>query len=501
MFTTMETGNGDCNIGNQLESRRNSARPRRKRKFPGPAGILPDLNDSDVTNLNKMQNQVSQQVAQIISGSQRARSRSPSPFSMMSSQAEKNMTFLAQGPWQELTQQLNLSGDENCPSKLMNINWVHSYAAHLPAGAKVPFLLGVLQEAPELPSGKHQKKTPCVKLGDSSGTIEAAFDPVFVKLYGKDLKPGTALAVTNAGLLHFKRNIILTITAKNVICLASATESNELCVEDVQDTLKSNPVPSVVTEHGVKIIFITDFSAEKVVKNYRELCDPNAIRKQYIQNQKNKQTSYQSLVGKPAAPKLFTHITNAAADSNSCRELFVNFDEEDDDDELFRAFDIESAENLYLSQQLDQSKKLPVKVQTFDVLQNQINQEDDRESEDEFDRELAAFDDSSCAVFESSQSTKELHTNNENSELNSSPANDDSSDNADECDIFESSQATQSQHLQNNENIVERSSSPESNHSAELNPQEDNVEHGLSNAADEDDSDFFNEFDRELDEL
>jgi hypothetical protein len=175
---------------------------------------------------------------------------------------------------------------------------------------------------------------------------------------------------------------------------------------EAEDKGVKTPAISFVTDSGVKMSVFSEFSPEKVVKQYRELTDPNVIRQQHLQNLKNKQTGYNNSGTKPAAPKLFTHIA-PNSNSNSNSELFVNFDEEDDDDELFRAFDMESTENMYYSQQQgpEGTKQDNARRPQVQLPDNPVNQVIEVESEDEFDKELAAFDESTCDIFQASQAT------------------------------------------------------------------------------------------------
>jgi hypothetical protein len=72
--------------------------------------------------------------------------------------------------------QLKLNLDEmeatESPLGLMNIDWIRTKARRLPGCRKIPFLVAVVHEAPELISGKMGKfKAPCVTLMDPTGNF------------------------------------------------------------------------------------------------------------------------------------------------------------------------------------------------------------------------------------------------------------------------------------------------------------------------------------------
>lgn len=175
-------------------------------------------------SLNASTSRVAHRVSEIISSA--TKSRKQNNYSQLpSSQGETEQVLLGKVPWSELLRFLKLNADDKeCPTQYMNIGWILKSACQLPVGAKVPFLATVVVESPELPGSKPDEEKPSrIKLLDSTGTsffpgqtslklrisviescslpfigtIEAAMDPAFVKLYSKDLVPGTALAITN----------------------------------------------------------------------------------------------------------------------------------------------------------------------------------------------------------------------------------------------------------------------------------------------------------------
>ena len=152
-----------------------SGRRQSARRFPGPAGLLPFLKPTEFSCLDspKSTNPLSKKINDIISSHQ-----SPVPMSatqanahVFCSQDEKSV--FEQQTWTELLYRLKLNPDHTDSETrldLMNINWLRGIARKLPGCKKIPFLVAVVHEAPELTNGKLGKfKAPCFTLVDPTG--------------------------------------------------------------------------------------------------------------------------------------------------------------------------------------------------------------------------------------------------------------------------------------------------------------------------------------------
>jgi len=162
-----------------------------KRRFPGPAGLLPSLRPNEflhvdgVKGVGGKKNPISEKIDNIISSEKgssvaAAASKTVRQQSLLtqqvSSQSQSDCSLFEESTWQTLLSQLDLSTNEHSPNSfmsLMNLQWITKRAVklQLPPCINIPFLLVMLQETNEFPvkSGLSKTGNPNVTLVDPTG--------------------------------------------------------------------------------------------------------------------------------------------------------------------------------------------------------------------------------------------------------------------------------------------------------------------------------------------
>jgi hypothetical protein len=186
-----------------------------KRRFPGPAGLLPIIPLEEVKHLSDADHPLSQHISKIISSDlllqKQQNESSPAAAGLIS--PEREIHRINKRPWRELIRVLKLNPKDPIGLlSLMNIRWVKRTVCRHPVTTKIPFLALVVQEEPELlglssnkrtirgssaKEASKKRKNPSIKLMDPTGSIVAAMDAKFVEKFGHELAPGTAIAVKN----------------------------------------------------------------------------------------------------------------------------------------------------------------------------------------------------------------------------------------------------------------------------------------------------------------
>lgn len=62
-----------------------------------------------------------------------------------------------------------MQSQECAALNIFNINWIQRNLHRFPTSVKIPFLLIILQDTPELNGPVKQFRTPCVRCRDSTG--------------------------------------------------------------------------------------------------------------------------------------------------------------------------------------------------------------------------------------------------------------------------------------------------------------------------------------------
>ncbi len=190
-----------------------SSAPPMKRRFPGPAGLLPHQRNEGPQSISLPTQPVLRKTSKSKSSENLLNlsfnSSSPIPFRRLTTpirppkgagRTNNNDVLLSKAPWKTLTETLSLNQkDDNDLLNNLNIKWVRTKGRGCSGMMKIPFLAVVVQSEMEVASYKKKLryKNPGVRLMDPSGTITAAFSSQFVEAFGDKIVPGTALALRN----------------------------------------------------------------------------------------------------------------------------------------------------------------------------------------------------------------------------------------------------------------------------------------------------------------
>lgn len=194
---------------NNVNSFENPDRNRRvvQRKFPGPAGILPDekkvnlnvtvLEEINVTSHKKLE------LDEIV----------------CSQITEDNFK---KGPWNRMLENWSNTNCKVSLSHKYTISWIKSKALSKELiGQKAPFLAAVIQSVDD------SSKDHMVVLKDKTGEIHASLAEMWDDYY-EFLKSGSVIVVKQIGVLATLKKFVLTITRINVIAIYSGNdETNE----------------------------------------------------------------------------------------------------------------------------------------------------------------------------------------------------------------------------------------------------------------------------------
>ncbi|KAK3908625.1 Homologous recombination OB-fold protein [Frankliniella fusca] len=191
----------------------------RQRKFPGPAGLLPErgkVAQGQRSNFSSLLN---------VSGSDLDESEEP-----LSLCSQSTASVLEDGPWSAL--KADFSSDGQCLLKRYTVAWVKQRAAAKQlSGQKVPFLAAVLH------SIDCSSPDPCVVLRDPTGEIPGTLHRSVWDSFGGQLIAGSALVLRFVGVLSTgisARRHYLNITSNNIVTIYSSP----LCEPSLPDTTR-----------------------------------------------------------------------------------------------------------------------------------------------------------------------------------------------------------------------------------------------------------------------
>lgn len=193
----------------------NTSRVVRQRKFPGPAGLLPDrgrpLVQGQRPNFSSLLD---------TSGSDL---EDEEPLC-----SQSTASVLEDGPWSAL--QCDLAGEGQTLMRRYTITWVkQKAAARQLVGQKIPFLAAVLH------SIDCSSPDPCVVLRDQTGEIPGTLHRSVWDSFGGQLVAGSALVLRMVGVLSTgisARRHYLNITSNNIVTIYSSP----LCESSVPET-------------------------------------------------------------------------------------------------------------------------------------------------------------------------------------------------------------------------------------------------------------------------
>lgn len=192
----------------------------RQRKFPGPAGLLPERGrthgQGQRPNFSSLLD---------VSGSDLDDSEEP-----LSLCSQSTASVLEDGPWSAL--QADFSSDGQCLLRRYTVAWVKQRAAAKQlVGQKVPFLAAVLHNI------DCSSPDPCVVLRDSTGEIPGTLHRSVWDSFGGQLIAGSALVLRFVGVLSTgisARRHYLNITSNNIVTIYSSP----LCEPSLSDTTR-----------------------------------------------------------------------------------------------------------------------------------------------------------------------------------------------------------------------------------------------------------------------
>ncbi|CAL8142098.1 unnamed protein product [Orchesella dallaii] len=326
-----------------------------KRKFPGPAGLLPELNNEEILLLDSAPHPLCQKVTRIVKETSFKTRETKEKVTRSNDLVVGRNLRLSKAPWRCLLQTLGLNlQDENSLLNLMNIRLVRTKVRRFPGTVNVPFLVAVIRDEMEKFPAKEKvtSKTPSCKLMDPSGTIVAAVDPNFVEAFASKIMPGTAIALQNCGVSKFGSQIILTVCKKNLLYLVTGKKLDD---EDDEKTSAGKEFPLYRKENGLLIMQMAQFNPKKILEEYEIML--TEIKSAYEDQQSEIQDSIVHSNMGPRQQQLFATVSKTSGHfvgpnmgsisnvSNLSESNVSNFNvdcsgfDDDDDDELMQALD------------------------------------------------------------------------------------------------------------------------------------------------------------------
>ncbi|RZC40931.1 DUF4539 and/or tRNA anti-codon domain containing protein [Asbolus verrucosus] len=166
-----------------------------KRKFPGPAGILPE------------------NFSLTVSKSDSKNSNDEMPCSQMS------LTVFQNGPWFEM------SRDYDKLLEKFNIKWIKTSAGlNKLRNQKAPFLGAIIQNI-ECLDGKNPIVNVILK--DTTGEIQGTIIHNLYEEYSSSLQVGSVIVLKHFGVLTTHNNHYLTITLKNLVTIYTKSKDGD----------------------------------------------------------------------------------------------------------------------------------------------------------------------------------------------------------------------------------------------------------------------------------
>ncbi|KAJ1524008.1 hypothetical protein ONE63_010551 [Megalurothrips usitatus] len=189
----------------------------RQRKFPGPAGLLPDrgrsVGQGQRPNFSSLLNTSASDLEE-----------ADEPLSLCS---QSTASVLEDGPW--LTLKSDFAGGGQELLERYSVSWVkQKAAARQLVGQKIPFLAAVLH------SIDCSSPDPCVVLRDSTGEIPGTLHRSVWDSFGGQLIAGSALVLRFVGVLSTgisARRHYLNITSNNIVTIYSSPLCESSTVE------------------------------------------------------------------------------------------------------------------------------------------------------------------------------------------------------------------------------------------------------------------------------
>ncbi|XP_044744086.1 probable serine/threonine-protein kinase DDB_G0276461 [Chrysoperla carnea] len=175
-----------------------------KRKFPGPAGLLPEINSVKETTKLKLPDLEDETVSNI------------TILVPICSQNSDNL--FTKGPWQQMLNDYGRPTTDSLPGKY-TISWLKSTAnVRQLIQQKSPFLAAIIDSINDNFN---------VKLKDQTGEIDGVIEKEVWDSYGDVLNVGSVLVLRQVGVLTFSaKKHYLNITANTIVIIYSNNEEN-----------------------------------------------------------------------------------------------------------------------------------------------------------------------------------------------------------------------------------------------------------------------------------
>ncbi|KAL0275788.1 UNVERIFIED_CONTAM: hypothetical protein PYX00_003533 [Menopon gallinae] len=202
------------------------------RKFPGPAGLLPDKPLKDLSDINLVVDNSTEKVS----------SEGAKESVILCSQTSSVFT---EASYKKLISDFDM-GKENCPLNKYTIDWIKKRAVKKSLYCKkIPFLPVILHNV------DHSAPDPVLTLRDSTGEIYGILHREVWADLGAKLYPGAALALKQVGVLITgiaRRQIYLNITHNNIINIYCYSEDDETVETNSVNQLNKGDILRLISE-------------------------------------------------------------------------------------------------------------------------------------------------------------------------------------------------------------------------------------------------------------
>ncbi|XP_018562034.1 uncharacterized protein LOC108904097 [Anoplophora glabripennis] len=213
-----------------------------RRKFPGPAGLLPEIG-ADKSILQLLKNE-------------RLKTDNVEDMPILSQQT--NSVF-ENGPWKEMCKDFRWPNRENLVERF-NIKWIKKQALKQLLNHKAPFLAAMIQNL-DIVDGKIP--TINVILKDTTGDIRGTILHSLYEEYSSYFRIGSVLVLKHFGVLSAgHNNHCLSITPNNLISI--------YCGEVLQKLCNEYSCGENTSRDSIKKVIIQDYNVQEILNKYNE---------------------------------------------------------------------------------------------------------------------------------------------------------------------------------------------------------------------------------------
>ncbi|CAG2254681.1 unnamed protein product [Mytilus edulis] len=199
---------------------------RTKRKFPGPAGLLPRISPGSIKDNQQLQKQT-------VSTSPEILHQQDESVILSSQSGEEVFNEVA---WQTLLSDLGEDGREQMVKFSIATSFQKAKKKLLPKG-KVPLVIAVIE------SVDWQGSDASICLKDKSGRIHGTVHQSLMKEHQGDLQPGTVVVLRQVSMISpTTRNHYLNVTPANVVVIYSNTSNGLRTIRNIEKNTSLNSV-------------------------------------------------------------------------------------------------------------------------------------------------------------------------------------------------------------------------------------------------------------------